>query len=74
MNSTLIHVKRKENQDNSNLISTFIRRVKNSGVVKRAKATKFSSKPLSKILRRRKAVKVAEYLERMEYYRKIGRR
>jgi hypothetical protein len=61
----MIYVKRANEDSDSKVVGKFMRRVKASNLVSRARKTKHRSKPTSHLVQKRKAIRKANY-ERME--------
>jgi hypothetical protein len=61
----MIHVKRTGEDSDTKVVGKFMRRVKASNLVSRARKTKYRTKPASHLVQKRKAIRKADY-ERME--------
>jgi hypothetical protein len=61
----MIFVKRVNDDSDSKVVGKFMRRVKSSNLVARARKTKYRNKPTSDLVQKRKAIRKANY-EKME--------
>ncbi len=69
----MIKVTRKADESSQKVASNFLKRVKKSNLIARKRKTKVSTKPHSHLVKKRKAIKTAEYLEKKELIDRIGK-
>ena len=61
----MIYVKRNADESSQKVISSFLKRVKKSNLVSRRRKTQVATKPLSYLKRKKKAMRIAKYAEKM---------
>lgn len=69
----MLEVKKKERESTTNLIRRFSKRVRESGLVYRAKSLRFNARPKSKLKKKEEAIKKAKKEKRKTYLRKLGK-
>ncbi|MEK9209280.1 MAG: 30S ribosomal protein S21 [Patescibacteria group bacterium] len=69
----MIEVKRKDNETNTSLLRRFSRKIKESSVLKQAKAARFSRRKLSELKEKQRALKRIEKTKEREKLRKLGK-
>lgn len=69
----MIEVKRKDNETNTSLLRRFSKKIKESRVLKQAKALRFSSRKLSELKEKQRALKRIEKTKEAEKLRKLGK-
>ncbi len=69
----MIEVNKKEKETSISLIRRFTRRVQQSGILFRARAGRFKTRPKSKLKKKMEAIKMAGRQKRMNYLRKLGK-
>lgn len=70
----MIKVTRKDGDSNQKIAGKFSKRAKRSNVVGRKRKTKNWSKPLSKLVKKAKAVRTAAYEEKRALLERIGKK
>jgi len=68
-----VDVTKKNNESTTNLIRRFTKKVQSSGVVKKVRSIRYSSRPLSKYTRRKNALKKIEKTAKIEHMKKMGK-
>jgi len=58
----MIYVQRNPEESSTKLVGSFLKRVKKYNLISRKRKTQYHSKPLSKLKKKQKAVKKAQYL------------
>lgn len=69
----IVEVKRAENETSLSLIRRFTRRIKQAGVLQRARGLQFKHRPESNLVKKKKAIKRGKAKKRMEYLWKLGK-
>ncbi len=69
----MIEVKRKEGETISNLIRRFSQKIKESGVLMRARSNRFKKRPLSNLNKKKIAIIRINRKKRLEYLKKLGK-
>lgn len=69
----MVEVHKKENETNISLLRRFSRKVRESSVLKRAKAAQFKNRKLSDFKKKQRALKRIKKLKEIEKLRKLGK-
>ncbi|MEK7576051.1 MAG: 30S ribosomal protein S21 [Patescibacteria group bacterium] len=69
----MIEVKKKEGETIGNLIRRFSQKIKESGVLMRARSNKFKNRPLSDLNKKKIAIIRINRKKRLEYLKKLGK-
>ena len=69
----MIEVKKKEGETIGNLIRRFSQKIKESGVLMRARSNKFKKRPLSNLNKKKIAIIRINRKKRLEYLKKLGK-
>ena len=70
----MITVKRQQDQSSQKVVSTFLKRVKKSNSMARARKSRYHTKPLSDLIQKSKAIKTADFYLKDEILKKIGKK
>ncbi|MCH7597818.1 30S ribosomal protein S21 [Patescibacteria group bacterium] len=68
-----IQVNKQNNENTVGIIRRFTKRVQGSGILRRARSVRYFDRPLSKLLRKRKALKSISKKEILEELIKLGK-
>lgn len=68
-----VQVSKQNNENTMGIIRRFTKRVQGSGVLRRARSVRYFDRPLSKLLRKKKALKSIEKRETREELIKLGK-
>lgn len=68
-----VEIVKNQNETNASLIRRFQKRVQESGVIKRARSTRFFERPKSKYERQQRSLKRIERQKRYERLKKLGK-
>ena len=71
--TTMIEVKKRENESSLNLIKRFGKKVKQSSNLKLVRKLRFKSRPKSKLRKKEDALKREAYRKKSEYLYKLGK-
>lgn len=69
----MLEVKKTDSESTANLIRRFSKKVRESGLVYRAKSLRFNARPKSKLKKKEEALKKAKKERRMAYLKKLGK-
>lgn len=69
----MIYVKKGQDDTSQKTVANFLKRVKKSNLVARARKTKYQTKKPTKLQAKRKALRKAEYEEKQALRDKIGK-
>lgn len=69
----MIEVKKNENESTAGLIKRFTKRIKESGILIRARDLRFRKRPKSNLREKREAIKRAQQKKQLDYLRKLGK-
>lgn len=69
----MIEVKRKDKETTGTFIRRFTRKVQESGNLSKARSTRFNSRPLSDLKKKRAAIKRVQRQKKMNYLKKLGK-
>jgi len=70
----MITVQRQETQTSQKVVSTFLKRVKKSNTMARLRKSRYYSKALSTLKKKRKAISTAKYKSEEELIRRVGKK
>jgi hypothetical protein len=71
--TTNVKVEKTGNENNLSLIKKFTRRVRGSGILPRVRSIRYSSRPESKFVKKKKALKSIENREKINELIKLGK-
>lgn len=69
----MIEVKKNENESTIGLVRRFTKKIKESGVLNRARVLRFRKRPKSNLGKKKEALKKAQKKQKMDYLRKLGK-
>jgi len=69
----IMEVKRRDNETNASLLACFSKKIKESSVLKQAKAARFSARKLSELKKKQRALKRISKIKETERLRKLGK-
>ena len=68
-----VEIENKENENNANVLRKFSRGVRSSGVLKKVRKLRYSSRPSSKFLKKKQALHKMKKTEEFERLFKLGK-
>ena len=69
----MIELNKKEGESSTSLLRRFTRKMRESGILQRARGLRFKIRPNSDLIKKRKAIKRVKRKAKMEYLRKLGK-
>ncbi len=73
MSKTIVEVSKNANESGVNLIRRFQKRIQESGVLNRARATRYNDRPKSKLARKNSTIKSISRRIEIERLKKLGK-
>jgi len=73
MAKTIIEVKKNQNENNASVMRRFSRRIQESGIIRRVKASRYNKRKESKLTIKKSALKRLKKKEEIEKLRKLGK-
>ncbi len=73
MSRTIVEVSKNQNESSVNLIRRFTKRVQESGVLNRARSTRYNERPKSKLSRKNSTLMSMKKRKEIERLKKLGK-
>ena len=73
MAKTIIEVKKNQNENNASIVRRFSRRIKESGIIRKVKSSRYNVRKESKLTIKRSALKRIQKKKEIEKLKKLGK-
>ena len=73
MAKTIIEVKKNQNENNASIVRRFSRRIKESGIIRKVKSSRYNVRKESKLIIKRGALKRIQKRKEIEKLKKLGK-
>lgn len=73
MANTVIEVRKNPNENNSSVLRRFSRRIQESGIIRKVKSSRYSSREESKLKTKNSALKRMARRKEIEHLKKLGK-
>lgn len=73
MSNTTIEVKKNPNENNTNLLRRFTRRIQESSIIQKVKSLRYNERPTSKLSMKNSALKRMAKRKEIEKLKKLGK-
>lgn len=68
-----VEITKQEKEATASVLKRFAKKVKESGILKKARAYQFRTRPISKRIKKEQALKKIKREQKIEYLKKIGK-
>ncbi len=73
MTKVVIEVTKNSNENNAGILRRFSRRIQESGIIRKVKASRYNKRKESKLIQKRSALKKIERRKEIEVLKKLGK-